>query len=211
MKIQFIEKVIEFMGKFLQEINHTETIPTTQQKILRLNLINEEHNELVRSYFYRDEDYNKFLIETADAITDILYVLAGTIADYGCKIYDYQSEEAHNIIFNNITPPEDTQEYIDVLVFKVLPVFMNNLYSAMIDNDHHNIALSLCFVEYILLKISELYGFDIDALFNEVHESNMSKLHDGKVVKNEQGKVVKSPDYKPANIRSILEKQGLLK
>lgn len=211
MKIEFIAKVMEFMTKFEQEVNEMETIPSTQQKILRLNLINEEHNELVRAYFYRSEDYNKFLVETADAITDILYVLYGAVADYGCKIYDYKSDEAHNIIFNNITPPEDSREYIDVLVFKVLPVFMNNLYSAMIDNDHHNISLALCFVEYILLKISELYGFPIDELFQEVHDSNMSKLHDGVVVKNEFGKVVKSPDYKTADIHSILEKNGLLK
>ena len=61
------------------------------------------------------------------------------------------------------------------------------------------------------MKISELYGFHIDDLFQEVHDSNMSKLHDGVVVKNEFGKVVKSPNYKPADIKGILEKNGLLK
>jgi len=211
MKIEFIEKVIEFMNKFSQEVNEIETIPTTSQKILRLNLINEEVNELIRAFFYKDDDYNKFLIETADALTDILYVLYGTVADFGLKIFDYNDQTAHDVIFNNITPPENNEEYIEILTFKVLPVFLADVYKNMAENNHRNLSVGICFVEYILLKISELYGFHIDDLFQEVHDSNMSKLHDGVVVKNEFGKVVKSPNYKPADIKGILEKNGLLK
>lgn len=211
MKMQFIENVFEFMTKFEQSVETEITIPTTQQKILRLTLINEENNELIEAFFYKDEDYNKFLVETADAIVDTLYVLYGVIADMGCQIFDYNEQTAHDVIFNNITPPENKEEYIEILTFKVLPVFLADVYKNMADNNHRNLSVGICFVEYILLKIAELYGFPIEELFQEVHNSNMSKLHDGVVVKNELGKVVKSPNYTPANIKGILEKNGLLK
>jgi predicted HAD superfamily Cof-like phosphohydrolase len=200
------------MEKFEQSVEHEiETIPTTSQKILRLNLINEEVNEIVEAFFYKDEDYNKFIIETADGIVDTLYVLYGIVADFGIEIFDYNKDTAHDVIFNNITPPTDEEEYTELLVFKVLPTFLGDVYKNMAENNHRNLSVGICFVEYILLKIAELNKLPIDELFNEVHRSNMSKLHNGVVVKNEFGKVVKSPDYSPADIKDILEKNGLLK
>jgi predicted HAD superfamily Cof-like phosphohydrolase len=211
MKIELIEKVIEFMTKFEQEVNDIENVPTVEQKLLRLNLINEEVNEIVEAFFYKDEDYNKFIIETADGLVDTIYVLYGIVADFGLTVFDYNEKTAHDVIFNNITPPEDKEEYIEILTFKVLPVFLADVYKNMAENNHRNLSVGICFVEYILLKIADLYGFPVEELFNEVHRSNMSKLHNGVVVKNELGKVVKSPDYSPADIKGILEKNGLLK
>lgn len=211
MKIEFIEKVMEFMEKFSQPINEIETIPTTQQKILRFKLFEEERNELCEAYFYKDEDYNKFLVETADAIVDTMYVLYGIFGDFGSQCYEYDPAIIDKILFENLNLTDDKEKRIKIITFKTLPVFCNELYKSMINNSHSEISSCACFVEYLLLNLGELYGFDIDALFNEVHESNMSKLHDGVVVKNEFGKIVKSPDYKPADIKGILEKNGLLR
>lgn len=42
--------------------------------------------------------------------------------------------------------------------------------------------------------------------FDEVHNSNMSKLGpDGRPMKNEHGKVMKGPEYRPADLRPIVD------
>lgn len=211
MKLEFIENVFEFMKKFEQEINEIKTVPLTAQKILRLNLINEEYNELVRAYFYKDEDYNKFIIELADAIIDTKYVLYGLYADFGCQILTYDKEKLYNIFFDGIVFGETQEDKIHLIVYKTLPCFLGELYKNMVDNNHQKISENICYVDFLLNHIAEYYDLPIEELFNEVHRSNMSKLHDGVVVKNELGKVVKSPDYTPADIEGILRKKRLVK
>lgn len=49
------------------------------------------------------------------------------------------------------------------------------------------------------------FGIDIDAVFEEVHRSNMSKLgEDGKPIYREDGKVLKGSLYRPADVESVL-------
>ena len=45
----------------------------------------------------------------------------------------------------------------------------------------------------------------IEAIFDEIHRSNMSKLEDGKPIYREDGKVMKGKDYFKPNIKKILE------
>ena len=45
----------------------------------------------------------------------------------------------------------------------------------------------------------------IEAIFDEIHRSNMSKLENGKPIYREDGKVKKSSSYIPPNIKEILE------
>jgi len=45
----------------------------------------------------------------------------------------------------------------------------------------------------------------IEAIFDEIHRSNMSKLEDGKPIYRYDGKVLKGKDYFPPNIKEILE------
>lgn len=50
------------------------------------------------------------------------------------------------------------------------------------------------------------FGFDLDACFTEVHNSNMSKLgEDGKPIKRESdGKILKGPNYSPPDLYKVL-------
>jgi predicted HAD superfamily Cof-like phosphohydrolase len=48
--------------------------------------------------------------------------------------------------------------------------------------------------------------YKIEAVFNEIQQSNMSKLgKDGKPIYREDGKVMKGPNYFKPNLISVLE------
>ena len=66
-------------------------------------------------------------------------------------------------------------------------------------------AITDCF--YILIGTALEYGISdkLPALFDEVHESNMSKLDEnGKPIYREDGKVMKGPGYKKPNLKDII-------
>ena len=57
---------------------------------------------------------------------------------------------------------------------------------------------------YVLTGLFVDYGWDMDAIFDRVHESNMSKLgDDGKPIYREDGKVLKSSKYKEPDLRGV--------
>lgn len=49
------------------------------------------------------------------------------------------------------------------------------------------------------------YGFNMDAVMEEIARSNASKCINGKVVKNAEGKVQKGENYSPADMSCIWE------
>lgn len=52
--------------------------------------------------------------------------------------------------------------------------------------------------------------FPIEQAFGRVHKSNMSKLtKDGKVLRREDGKVLKSDQYKPCNLKDLIDGKPL--
>lgn len=59
---------------------------------------------------------------------------------------------------------------------------------------------------YVLLGNIITFGLQdkFEAAFDEIHRANLSKLENGKPVLRGDGKVMKGKDYKPADIKSIL-------
>ena len=56
-----------------------------------------------------------------------------------------------------------------------------------------------------LVSLSPFFG-DFDTAFNRVHASNMSKLgNDGHPVYRADGKVTKGPNYKPPDLKDLVE------
>ncbi|MFQ3182593.1 MAG: putative HAD superfamily Cof-like phosphohydrolase [Polaribacter sp.] len=124
-----IKSVYEFHTAFGLGIKN---IPTASigdaRNLLRFNLMKEENEE------YLEAAENNDLVEVADALGDMLYILCGTIIEHGMQD-------------------------------------------------------------------------KIEAVFNEIQRSNMSKLGgDGKPIFREDGKVLKGPNYFKPNIAEILEK-----
>ncbi|MFV8464928.1 hypothetical protein [Flavobacterium sp. LB1P62] len=125
-----IDSVKEFHTAF--KIGHNE-IPTANlgesKHTLRYNLMKEENEE------YLEAVQNNDLIEIADALGDMMYILCGTIIEHGLQ-------------------------------------------------------------------------HKIEAVFDEIQRSNMSKLDgDGKPIYREDGKVMKGPNYFKPDFSKILEEK----
>ena len=74
------EKVGVFMKTFGQEVKSEPSLSSDKINTLRVNLIEEEVNEL------KDAIKNKDLKETIDALTDILYVAYGAGHAFGVDL-----------------------------------------------------------------------------------------------------------------------------
>ena len=83
------EKVGEFMKTFSQEVKSKSSLSSDKINILRINLIEEELEELKLSI------KQKNLLEVADALTDILYVTYGAGHAFGINL-DKCFEEVQN-------------------------------------------------------------------------------------------------------------------
>jgi predicted HAD superfamily Cof-like phosphohydrolase len=124
-----IAAVSKFHTAFKLNMNSKPVVDIGEdRKKLRFDLMKEENEE------YLEAAKNNDLVEVADALGDMLYILCGTIIEHGM------------------------QE-------------------------------------------------KIEAVFNEIQKSNMSKLgKDGAPIYREDGKVLKGPNYFKPNISAILEK-----
>ena len=57
---------------------------------------------------------------------------------------------------------------------------------------------------YVVVGLFVDFGWDMEVIFNRVHNSNMSKLgKDGKPVYREDGKVMKSDQYKEPDLSGV--------
>lgn len=71
-----------------------------------------------------------------------------------------------------------------------------------------DIAKELADELYVVYGTAVTYGIDLDAVFEEVHQSNMSKLgEDGKPLRRPDGKILKGPKYRPAEVSRVLVRQ----
>ncbi len=123
-----LEAVAHFHKSFGLGVSNEIKIDLGEQKnILRYHLMKEENEE------YLEAVQNKDLVEIADALGDMLYILCGTILEHGLQ-------------------------------------------------------------------------HKIEAIFDEIQRSNMSKLDEnGKPIYREDGKVMKGPLYSKPNFENILD------
>ena len=80
----------------------------------------------------------------------------------------------------------------------------HELLEAQDDRNLVEVADALTDLLYVIYGTGHAYGIDLDACFEEVHNSNMSKLVDGYAQKNDMGKVMKGPGYYPPDLESLL-------
>ena len=85
---------------------------------------------------------------------------------------------------------------ITQLRYNLIKEELNELKVAMDQSNLKEVADALSDILYVTYGAGHAFGINLDACFNEVQSSNMSKLgSDGKPIYNEHGKVLKGPNY----------------
>jgi len=106
------------------------------------------------------------------------------------------------------TPTANLPKAINQLRFELMKEENEEYLEAANSNDLIEVGDALGDMLYILCGTIIAHGFQykIEAIFDEIQNSNMSKLGvDGKPIYREDGKVLKGPDYFKPNIEKILK------
>ncbi|MBO0813847.1 MAG: hypothetical protein J2P30_01635 [Actinobacteria bacterium] len=99
-------------------------------------------------------------------------------------------------------PTADIPEWVRDLRMALLTEEVRELYDAAMRGDIVKIADGIADVVYVAVGTAVAYGIPFDAVFREVHRSNMTKVNTP-----DEAKLVKGPDYEPPDIAGVL---GLL-
>lgn len=163
---------------FVTQVNEFHTAFKVKPKSLihnlelRTKLLWEEYNE------WKD---SKSPEEELDALTDMVYIAAGTIDQYDPLIYSSYDQPT---IYNR--PVADIMNDIE---FTVSYFAWVNFHVELIE---------------AIQAVAREKNYDLVGAFNEVHSSNMSKLDEnGKPIFRHDGKVLKGPNYRPPRLEKF--------
>ena len=108
-KIDSLNQVAEFHRTFNAPILDTPQIPSEQRCELRVSLLQEELDELAQSI--KDKD----LVEIADALCDIQYVLSGAVLEFGLgdKFVDLFNEVQRSNMSKACSTEEEAQKTLE--------------------------------------------------------------------------------------------------
>ena len=92
--------------------------------------------------------------------------------------------------------PSLSSNKINILRYNLIKEELDEFKNALDNNDLLEVADALTDILYVTYGAGHAFGINLDACFEEVQNSNMSKLgDDGKPIYNDQGKVMKCPNY----------------
>ena len=92
--------------------------------------------------------------------------------------------------------PSFSSDKINILRYNLIKEELDEFKQALDNNDLLEVADALTDILYVTYGAGHAFGINLDACFDEVQNSNMSKLgNDGKPIYNDQGKVMKGPKY----------------
>ena len=92
--------------------------------------------------------------------------------------------------------PSFSSEKINKLRYNLIKEELDEFKEALDNNDLLEVADALTDILYVTYGAGHAFGIDLDACFQEVQSSNMSKLgENGKPIFNNEGKVMKGPNY----------------
>ena len=92
--------------------------------------------------------------------------------------------------------PSFSSEKINKLRYNLIKEELEEFKQALDNDDLLEVADALTDILYVTYGAGHAFGIDLDACFQEVQNSNMSKLgENGKPIFNDQGKVMKGPNY----------------
>ena len=96
-------------------------------------------------------------------------------------------------------------ENIIKLRLKLIKEELEEFEQALNDKNLLEVADALTDILYVTYGAGHSFGINLDACFDEVQRSNMSKLNeDGKPIYNEYGKVMKGPNFSKPNLKQVI-------
>ncbi len=96
-------------------------------------------------------------------------------------------------------------ENIIKLRLKLIKEELEELEQSLNDKNLLEVADALTDILYVTYGAGHSFGINLDACFEEVQRSNMSKLgEDGKPIYNEYGKVMKGPNFSKPNLKQFI-------
>ena len=96
-------------------------------------------------------------------------------------------------------------ENIIKLRLKLIKEELEELEQSLNDKNILEVADALTDILYVTYGAGHSFGINLDACFEEVQRSNMSKLgEDGKPIYNEYGKVMKGPNFSKPNLKQFI-------
>ena len=136
---------------------------------LRYDLIAEEIREL------KDGFRNQDMVEAADAMADILYVVHGAGVAFGIDLDQFY-------VCRYIRPLKinydifDKEELLGCECIKIIDRSLRSLEEAFKAKSMELTTHALCNLLYSVYFTGTILGLDLDVLFRIVHDNNMSKL-----------------------------------
>jgi len=101
--------------------------------------------------------------------------------------------------------PSLSTDKINNLRSNLIEEELNEFKEAISKKDLKEVADALTDILYVTYGAGHAFGINLDACFEEVQKSNMSKLgNDGKPIYNENGKVMKGPNYFKPDLNKFL-------
>ena len=187
-------QVKEFMQAFGQTVPPVGDEPILLDpitKTLRISLIAEELQELREAVT---------VIDVADAITDLRYVILGTFIAMGVEVVS-DGYEQHGPFYPEFSLENEYYEENITRDFEEAVEALNS----------DDMELAVSYLVFMLQSI-HYYAMSVDIplddCMDEVHFSNMSKLgDDGKPIYRDDGKVLKGPNYFVPDLKAVLFKE----
>jgi predicted HAD superfamily Cof-like phosphohydrolase len=162
---------------------------------LRIGLITEEFAEMLAAM--REQN----VVEAADGLADLLYVIAGTAVSYGIAL----PNEVPAVLWR----PVEVFEASDVVMFvrRILPRLTRVAHAlSVVPGDASDAIVDLW--SSVAESGARTWGLPVDALFKEVHRSNMTKTFAPGANRpgGKYGHVnPKGPGYTPPDIAGVLK------
>ena len=96
-------------------------------------------------------------------------------------------------------PTADIPPWVQMLRMDLLDEEVSELHEAVEKGDIAKIADGIADIAYVVVGTAVAYGIPFDAVFAEVHRSNMTKINTPA-----EAKLVKGPGYEPPRIAEVL-------
>jgi predicted HAD superfamily Cof-like phosphohydrolase len=102
--------------------------------------------------------------------------------------------------------PEFPSKDVQNLRVELIAEELEELTEAIVARDIVEVADALTDLLYVIYGAGAAFGIDLDACFQEVHASNMSKLMpDATILRREDGKILKGPNYFVPDLKKVLD------